>query len=102
MSVEIIVEENNLLDSFMSCKKYKAILRVCGLDSLQIRWSYSKHGIGNLIGRRSDYAINRVRKNFEGHWVYLHSAFFFTELENALKAKEWLESLILLHNLSKT
>jgi hypothetical protein len=102
MSIEVVVEENNLLEDCISYKKYKAILRVKGLDHLNIKWIFSEQGIGNLIGKRSDYVLNRIKKNFEGQWIYACNAFFFAKLENAEKAKEWLESLILVHNLSKT
>lgn len=91
---EIIVGENKY-EHF----HYPYILKLYWIDSCGLKCPYNEKDIGYLIGHRSDYAINRMKKMFHGHWAFMYNCFFFSTKEEAEQAKDWLEAQILLKKL---
>lgn len=95
MKLQVIIKPNNT-----KCYQgYKFILKIQTFDSMGLGWSIDEKNIGRLIGRRSDYILNRVKKKFNGHWIYLINSFGFKTYKDANETKEWLESLFLLREI---
>lgn len=91
---EIVIEENKHKNFH-----YSYMFKIYWIGSHGLRSSYNDKDIGRLIGHRSDYARNYIKKKFHGHWIYLYNGFFFSSYEEAEQAKEWLEAQILLQKL---
>lgn len=80
--------------------KYKYVIQIQWTDSFGLKYSYNEMEIAKgIFKRRTDFVLNRIKKNFNGNWVYFKNGFYFINEEDANRAKDWIESIMVMNSL---